>query len=69
VKIGMVATAAIANALDHALANYAGAVVYDPVLRASSGDALYDGDRQSVLALARRVDAADAQSGRGRLAS
>jgi len=54
VKIGMVATAAIANALDQALANYAGAVVYDPVLRASSGDALYDGDRQSVLALARR---------------
>lgn len=54
VKIGMVATAAIANALDQGLVNYAGAVVYDPVLRASSGDALYDGDRQSVLALARR---------------
>ena len=54
VKIGMVATAAIANALDQALVSYAGAVVYDPVLRASSGDALYDGDRQSVLALARR---------------
>ena len=55
VKIGMVATAAIANALDGALAQYAGPVVYDPVLRASSGDALYDGDRQSVLALARRA--------------
>jgi hydroxymethylpyrimidine kinase/phosphomethylpyrimidine kinase len=54
VKVGMVATAAIAHALDQALADYAGAVVYDPVLRASSGDALYDGDRQSVLALARR---------------
>lgn len=54
VKIGMVASAAIAKALDQALANYAGVVVYDPVLRASSGDALYDGDRQSVLALARR---------------
>jgi hydroxymethylpyrimidine/phosphomethylpyrimidine kinase len=55
VKVGMVATAAIAQTLEHGLASHTGAVVYDPVLRASSGDALYDGDRSSVLALARRA--------------
>lgn len=55
VKIGMVATADIAEAIHDALAGYAGPVVYDPVLRASSGDALYDGERGSVLALARRA--------------
>ena len=55
VKIGMVATAPIAQAIAAALASYPGPVVYDPVLRASSSDALYVGDRSSILALARRV--------------
>ena len=55
VKIGMVATAPIAQAVEKALASYAGPVVYDPVVRASSGDSLYQGDRESVLALARRA--------------
>ena len=55
VKIGMVATAPIAQAIETALQSYCGPVVYDPVLRASSGDSLYDGNRSSILALARRV--------------
>jgi hydroxymethylpyrimidine/phosphomethylpyrimidine kinase len=55
VKIGMVATEPIARAIETALMSYAGPVVYDPVLRASSGDALYDGDRDTILALARRA--------------
>lgn len=55
VKIGMVATAPIAQAIKLALASYAGPIVYDPVLRASSGDSLYDGDRDAILALARRA--------------
>jgi hydroxymethylpyrimidine/phosphomethylpyrimidine kinase len=55
VKIGMVATGGIARALTTGLAAFPGPIIYDPVLRASSGDRLYDGDRQSVLALARRA--------------
>jgi hydroxymethylpyrimidine/phosphomethylpyrimidine kinase len=55
VKIGMVATAAIAQAILVALSGYSGPVVYDPVLRASSEDPLYDGDLESILALARRA--------------
>jgi len=54
VKIGMVASAATAQAIETALRSYAGPVVYDPVLQASSGDSLYDGDRSAILALARR---------------
>jgi hydroxymethylpyrimidine/phosphomethylpyrimidine kinase len=55
VKIGMVASAPIAQAIETALASYAGPVVYDPVLRASSAASLYDGDRDTILALARRA--------------
>jgi hydroxymethylpyrimidine/phosphomethylpyrimidine kinase len=55
VKIGMVATAPIARAILAALATFAGPVVYDPVLRASSGGLLYDGDREAILALASRA--------------
>jgi hydroxymethylpyrimidine/phosphomethylpyrimidine kinase len=53
VKIGMVATAATARAILGPLSSYDGPVVFDPVLVASSGLALYEGDRESVLALAR----------------
>jgi hydroxymethylpyrimidine/phosphomethylpyrimidine kinase len=53
VKIGMVSSAAIARAIAEALSVFAGPVVYDPVLRASSGGSLYEGDRESVLALAK----------------
>ena len=55
VKIGMVVDARIAQAIENALQPYGGPVVYDPVLRASSGDSLYDGDRSSMLTMARRV--------------
>jgi hydroxymethylpyrimidine/phosphomethylpyrimidine kinase len=58
VKIGMVASASIAQAIETALGSYDGPVVYDPVLQASTGDALYEGDRSTILAtilaLARR---------------
>jgi hydroxymethylpyrimidine kinase/phosphomethylpyrimidine kinase len=56
VKIGMVANAAIARAVVSGLAaSHPVPTVYDPVLRASSGGPLYDGDRASVLALARQA--------------
>jgi hydroxymethylpyrimidine/phosphomethylpyrimidine kinase len=37
VKIGMIGTAAVADAIGAALAGFAGEVIYDPVLRASAG--------------------------------
>jgi hydroxymethylpyrimidine kinase/phosphomethylpyrimidine kinase len=55
VKIGMVASAGIALAIADALQGARGAVVYDPVLRASSGGWLYQGSRDAILDLARRV--------------
>jgi hydroxymethylpyrimidine/phosphomethylpyrimidine kinase len=55
VKIGMVATAEIARVIAEGLAGFAGPAVYDPVLRASSGGALYDGGRDAVIELARRA--------------
>jgi hydroxymethylpyrimidine/phosphomethylpyrimidine kinase len=55
VKIGMVATAGIARALADELSGFPGPVVCDPVLRASSGGALYDGSREAMLVLARAV--------------
>jgi hydroxymethylpyrimidine/phosphomethylpyrimidine kinase len=55
VKIGMIANARIARAVLVALASHPGPVVIDPVVRASSGLPLYDGDRASMLALARRA--------------
>lgn len=53
VKIGMVASAGIARAIAGTLAGFTGPVIYDPVLRASSGLALYDGGPDAVLELAR----------------
>jgi hydroxymethylpyrimidine/phosphomethylpyrimidine kinase len=55
VKIGMVATGPVARALGAALASYGGPIVFDPVRRTSSGGSLYDGDRESVLGLARKA--------------
>jgi hydroxymethylpyrimidine/phosphomethylpyrimidine kinase len=55
VKIGMVATASIARAVLATLSSYSGPIVYDPVLRASSGGSLYEGDRESILALAAKA--------------
>jgi hydroxymethylpyrimidine/phosphomethylpyrimidine kinase len=54
-KIGMVATGAIAQAILAASTSFGGPIVYDPVLRASSGGSLYDGNRETVLALASRA--------------
>jgi hydroxymethylpyrimidine/phosphomethylpyrimidine kinase len=53
VKIGMVATAGIARAIAEALSGFPGPVVYDPVLRASSGGSLYDGSPDAILELAK----------------
>lgn len=55
VKIGMVAGAPTAEAILEALEGFDGPVVYDPVMRASSGGSLYRGDREAILALARRA--------------
>jgi hydroxymethylpyrimidine/phosphomethylpyrimidine kinase len=55
VKIGMVANAAVAHSVTEALARFTGPVVYDPVLRASSGGSLYEGDRDAILELARHA--------------
>jgi hydroxymethylpyrimidine/phosphomethylpyrimidine kinase len=55
VKIGMVATASTAEAIAQVLAAHRGPVVFDPVLHSTRGGALFQGDRTSVLALARRA--------------
>lgn len=55
VKIGMVATGPIARAILTAMIGFAGPIVYDPVLRATSGGSLYHGDRETILALASRA--------------
>ncbi|MBC8132679.1 MAG: bifunctional hydroxymethylpyrimidine kinase/phosphomethylpyrimidine kinase, partial [Deltaproteobacteria bacterium] len=44
VKIGMVPDAAAAAAVADALADFDGAIVFDPVLAASSGGVLFTGD-------------------------
>lgn len=54
-KIGMLPNSAAANAVVDAISEFSGPVVFDPVLSASSGGALYDGDPGALLALATRV--------------
>jgi hydroxymethylpyrimidine/phosphomethylpyrimidine kinase len=54
VKIGMVATTSIARAIALTLDGHPQPMVFDPVLRASSGMPLFDGDRAAILDLARR---------------
>lgn len=54
VKLGMMPDAAAARAAMEALAGFTGPVVLDPVLGASNGGALYDGDPRALLALAAR---------------
>lgn len=49
VKIGMVGSAAIAAAIAEALHDFAGEVIYDPVLRAGSGHSLLEGDARTAL--------------------
>lgn len=55
VKIGMIANEAIAHAILDGLEGSSCPVVFDPVLRATSGETLYQGNRDAVLALARRT--------------
>lgn len=55
VKIGMLPTAAAARAIGDALAGWAGPVVFDPVLAASSGGALYQGPIAELAPLLRRA--------------
>jgi hydroxymethylpyrimidine kinase/phosphomethylpyrimidine kinase len=51
----MVATPAIAAAIVDALAGFAGRVVFDPVLGASSGGALFRGSAADLMPLVRRA--------------
>jgi len=55
VKVGMLPDAAAARALIEALRGFAGAVVFDPVLGASSGGALFTGDPRALLPLVARA--------------
>jgi hydroxymethylpyrimidine/phosphomethylpyrimidine kinase len=55
VKIGMVGTPGLADAILEGLAGFSGAVVFDPVLGASSGGALFGGTPAQLLPLIRRA--------------
>lgn len=55
VKIGMVATPQLAEAILAALAGFGGPVVFDPVLAASSGGSLFRGQPADLLPLVRRA--------------
>lgn len=55
VKVGMLPNAQAARALWDALRGFAGPVVLDPVLRASSGGELYSGDPAELLAVGARA--------------
>ena len=55
VKLGMMPDPAAARAVLDALRGFAGPVVFDPVLGASSGGALYAGEPKELLALAARA--------------
>ncbi|HEY0707757.1 MAG TPA: PfkB family carbohydrate kinase, partial [Polyangia bacterium] len=55
VKVGMVASGAIAEAIVSGLAGFGGAVVYDPVIRASSGGQLFAGNERALRSLLTRA--------------
>jgi hydroxymethylpyrimidine/phosphomethylpyrimidine kinase len=55
VKVGMVGDAAAAGAIAAVLAGFAGPVVYDPVLAASSGGALFGGELSGLAPLIARA--------------
>jgi hydroxymethylpyrimidine/phosphomethylpyrimidine kinase len=55
VKVGMVATPALAEEIAAALEGFAGPVVFDPVLAASSGGSLFAGPPAALDALVRRA--------------
>jgi hydroxymethylpyrimidine/phosphomethylpyrimidine kinase len=55
VKIGMVGSPELASAIAVALGGFSGPVVFDPVLGASSGGALFAGPPTGVMPLVRRA--------------
>jgi len=55
VKVGMLPNGAAVDAVVRALRNWVGPVVFDPVLGASSGGALYQGDPAVLLELGQRA--------------
>ena len=55
IKVGMVGSSDAALAIGEAVRTFDGPVVFDPVLRASSGGQLIDGDLEGVRTLARRA--------------
>jgi hydroxymethylpyrimidine/phosphomethylpyrimidine kinase len=55
VKIGMLPDGLASQAVQRALRKFEGPVVFDPVLGASSGGALYRGEPAALLDLGRRV--------------
>jgi hydroxymethylpyrimidine/phosphomethylpyrimidine kinase len=55
VKVGMVATAGLAAAITDGLAGWDGPLVFDPVLAASRGGALYQGDVSELGSLLGRA--------------
>jgi hydroxymethylpyrimidine kinase/phosphomethylpyrimidine kinase len=55
VKIGMLANSAIAAAVAAVLAGWSGPVVFDPVVRATSGGALFDGQPEDLADLLARA--------------
>lgn len=55
VKVGMIPNAAAARAVLDGLREFAGAVVLDPVLAASSGGDLFEGEPRDLMALAARA--------------
>ena len=55
VKVGMVPEPAVADALVRGLEGYAGPVVVDPVLAASSGGALWQGPLEALWPVLRRA--------------
>ncbi|MBC8131909.1 MAG: bifunctional hydroxymethylpyrimidine kinase/phosphomethylpyrimidine kinase, partial [Deltaproteobacteria bacterium] len=55
VKVGMLPDAAAASAVAEALADFDGAIVFDPVLAASSGGVLFTGDLAALVALGARA--------------
>jgi hydroxymethylpyrimidine/phosphomethylpyrimidine kinase len=55
VKIGMVATPELVAGILEALEGFAGPVVFDPVLAASSGGALFRGEAAQLMPLVRRA--------------
>ncbi len=55
VKVGMVGTPGMAEAIAAALARFEGPVVFDPVLAASSGGSLFNGSPRALAPLLRRA--------------